>query len=65
MFEKRKPNCETLHVLSFVDWWAKSNERVDGQVEKGLNSIIILGAWAIWNLRNRCVFDGISPSLEF
>lgn len=46
------------------DWWAKSNERVDGQVQKGLNSIIILAAWAIWNLRNRCVIDGILPSLN-
>ena len=24
----------------------------------------ILGAWSIWNLRNRYVFDGISPSLS-
>ena len=31
--------------------------------QKGLNSIIILGAWSLWNHRNRCVFDGCSPSL--
>jgi hypothetical protein len=37
--------------------------RVDGLVRKGLNSLIILGAWSIWNHRNRCVFDGISPSV--
>ena len=24
---------------------------------------VILGAWSIWNHRNRCVFDGITPSL--
>ena len=28
-----------------------------------INSIIILGAWSIWNHRNRRVFDGITPSL--
>jgi len=51
-------------ICPFDDWWAKSNERVDGQVQKGQNSIIIQGAWAIWNLRKQCVFDGISPSLN-
>jgi hypothetical protein len=25
---------------------------------------IMLGAWKIWNLRNRCVFDGETPSLS-
>jgi len=50
--------------FSFDDWWAKTNERVDGQVHKGLKSIIILGAWAIWNHHNCCVFDGILPSLN-
>ncbi|GJN13324.1 hypothetical protein PR202_gb00016 [Eleusine coracana subsp. coracana] len=31
--------------------------------DKGLNSLIILGAWVLWNHRNRCVFDRISPIL--
>ena len=30
---------------------------------KGLNSIIILGAWNLWKHRNRCMFDGASPNL--
>ena len=30
--------------LRFDDWWANSSDRVSGQVKKGLNSIIILGA---------------------
>jgi hypothetical protein len=34
------------------------------RLKKGLNSIIILGAWSIWNHRNRCVFDEIQPSLD-
>jgi hypothetical protein len=36
---------------------------VDDQTKKGLNSIIILGAWSIWNHHN-CVFDGIQLSLN-
>jgi hypothetical protein len=30
---------------------------------KGLNSMIILGAWMIWNHRNRCVCYGDPPNL--
>jgi hypothetical protein len=29
-----------------------------------VNSLIALGAWIIWNHRNRIVFDGISPSVS-
>jgi len=35
---------------------------VAGQVKKGLNSIITLGAWSLWIHCNHCVFDGGTPS---
>lgn len=41
--------------ISFDDWWARANDRVSGPVQKEVNSII-LGAWAMWNHLNRCVF---------
>ena len=53
-----------METASFDEWWETTSNRVEGQVQKGLNSIIILGAWSIWNHRNRCVFDGISPNLN-
>jgi hypothetical protein len=31
------------------------------KLRKGLNSLIILGAWAIWIHRNQCVFNGEQP----
>ncbi|GJN12220.1 hypothetical protein PR202_ga30478 [Eleusine coracana subsp. coracana] len=37
--------------------------RVPGDTRKGLNSIIILGAWTIWRHRNDCVFNGKVPSV--
>jgi len=49
--------------LSFEELWAVASNKVAGQEQKGLNSIIILGAWSLWNHRNRCVFDGSSLSL--
>jgi len=55
------PNLEDTN---FDEWWVNASGRVSGQVLNGLNSIIILGAWNLWNHRNRCVFDGASPSIS-
>jgi hypothetical protein len=33
---------------------------VSGLTRKGLDSLIIMGAW---DYQNRCVFDGLSPCL--
>jgi hypothetical protein len=49
---------------SFDDWWEQASKRVDGQNKKGLNSVIILVAWMIWNHLNGCVFDGRRPDLN-
>lgn len=40
---------------SFDDWWSDASSKVDEEVRQGIDSMIILGAWSIWNLRN-CVF---------
>jgi hypothetical protein len=31
---------------------------------RGLNYLIALGAWILWNHRNRIFFDGLSPSVS-
>ena len=50
--------------LSFHDWWEKaSSSTTDELTRQGINSLIILGAWTIWNHRNGCVFDGAAPNL--
>jgi hypothetical protein len=33
-------------------------------LQKGLNTLIILGAWTVWKHRNDCVFNGKSPHLS-
>jgi hypothetical protein len=50
--------------LSFLAWWEKASSSInDGLMRQGIDSLIILGAWTIWNHRNGCVFDGATPNL--
>ena len=35
-----------------------------GQARQGVNSIVILAAWSLWNSHNRCVLDGVLPNLS-
>lgn len=56
----RAPNQSEL---SFVDWWHRACKHLQRDKKKGLNSLIILGAWMIWKHCNRCVFESTNPSL--
>ena len=42
---------------SFDSWWEKASGATSGLIQKGLNSLIVLGAWTLWNHRNRCIFS--------
>jgi hypothetical protein len=44
-----------------MEWWRRASEQVQGIAEKGLNSLIILGFWTIWNHRNS---DKITPNVD-
>jgi len=48
----------------FCDWWMRVNNLVSGEIKRGLNSLIVLTAWKLWNHRNDCVFIGDIPSIQ-
>jgi hypothetical protein len=48
---------------SFYDWWEKISGSNNGLRLQLIDSLITLGAWTLWNQRNRCVFDGVSPDM--
>jgi hypothetical protein len=50
------------HNGVFEDWCTASMW-VPGQLRKGFNSLMVLGAWVIWKHRNSCVLNGVSPSV--
>jgi hypothetical protein len=49
---------------SFADWWRKTSKKIHKSKRKGMNNIIILGAWCLWIHRNKAVFNGETPSLS-
>jgi hypothetical protein len=49
--------------LIFDEWWEKASMATSGITKGGLNSLIILGAWTIWNHRNKCVFEGANSNM--
>jgi len=51
----------TLEFDTFKDWWRWAARRAPKAARKGVNSLVILTAWSIWKMRNRCVFDGRHP----
>jgi hypothetical protein len=55
--------CPQPSDLIFDDWWRNSISSVGKELQKGLSSLIVLGAWIIWRQRNYCVFNGKSPHL--
>lgn len=54
--------CPTIDDVCFENWWQICSYKVANHL-KGSNSLVILGAWTIWNHRNKCVFDNCNPSL--
>ena len=54
----------SIYTRSFSDWWRKSAKRAHKGKRKGFNSLVVLGAWMLWKHRNRCVFDGATPSMS-
>jgi hypothetical protein len=49
---------------SFMLWWEEALGSVNGPIKKGLNSLIALEAWIIWNHRNKCIFEGWAPNVS-
>jgi hypothetical protein len=51
-------------TVGFFDWWQQAGNAFNKVVGRGFNSLVMLGAWILWNERNDIVFNGVSPRLE-
>jgi hypothetical protein len=38
-----------VNEQSFYDWWEGTNMAGTGLLKQGINTLIILGSWTIWN----------------
>jgi hypothetical protein len=52
------------HDELLEDWWHVASLRVPGQLKKGFDSLVVLGAWVIWRHRNSYMFNGVAPSVS-
>jgi len=48
----------------FSKWWWKAILSVPKAERKGLNSLIILVAWEVWEHHNSCVFENATPGIQ-
>jgi hypothetical protein len=53
-----------VHEENTMLSWKRCSDQLQGIARKGLNSLISLGLWILWNHRNACVFDGLSLCLN-
>lgn len=50
---------------SFDEWWERASNAVSGMVKEGLNSLIILGAWTLWNhKKSLCLMEKLLALLQ-
>lgn len=51
-----------LEESNFQDWWHTAERSIPKAQVKGFNPIVILVIWWLWKHRNKCVFEGGTPS---
>jgi hypothetical protein len=52
------------HNVGFYSWWQQARDRLHTSVQRGFDSLVVLGAWTIWMARNDAVFNGIAPRVD-
>jgi hypothetical protein len=52
-----------VNEQSFDDWWEGMNMAATGLLKQGINTLIILGSWTIWNHWNRYISEKEAPNL--
>jgi hypothetical protein len=53
-----------VHNVNFYSWWQQASDSLHTIVQRGFESLAVLGAWTIWKSRNDIVFNGIAPRVD-
>jgi len=51
-------------LVSLVEWWQQAGDTLNKETWRGFNSLVVLGTWVLWKLRNDIVFNGASPLID-
>jgi len=58
------PDIAPQPRMLFFDWWQQSGRAFNKAFVRGFNTLIMLGSWILWKMRNDMVFNGILPRLD-
>jgi hypothetical protein len=50
--------------VGFFDWWYAPVGSLNKETHHGLNSLVVLGVWILWKMRNHTVFNGALPRID-
>jgi hypothetical protein len=51
-------------LAGFFEWWQQAGETLNKEAHRGFHSLVVLGAWILWKMRNDIVFNGASPRID-
>jgi hypothetical protein len=51
-------------LVSLFEWWQQAGDTLNKDTRQGFNSLVVLGAWILWKMRNDIVFNGASPRTD-
>jgi hypothetical protein len=52
------------HNVGYYSWWQQASDRLHTSVQRGFDSLVVLGAWTIWKTRKDVVFNRIAPRVD-
>lgn len=52
------------NTADFYSWWQQSGSRLNTDAQRGFNTLVVLGAWTIWKMRNDAVFNRVAPRVD-